>query len=245
MVVLVAASACGRIGFDAHGDGGHTDTAADAYTGCPVIAAAAGREHACAIDAKGQVWCFGHRRRAGSVRRRSTRVTPRSCRFRWRRRRSQQVATSRARASSTGPCSAGATDRLASTATAVPFLVGHGGLRPWKPPSIPQSARTPHVSCARAITPSSARRRCVVSVRPDKMTQLISPRLFQARQVPRRWCWTSKRLWLLANGTLECWGRNSAGQLATNDRVDRFGASPGCRATAMLMSVAAAKHLRR
>src|SRR5688572_24878876 len=54
-LVLLVACACGRIGFDARGDGGGTD----AFAGCPVISAAAGRNHTCAVDRDGRVWCFG------------------------------------------------------------------------------------------------------------------------------------------------------------------------------------------
>src|ERR1043165_4089174 len=59
-VVLITA-ACGRFGFDARDDAGVTDAdaGADAYTGCPVVAASAGREHTCALDMQGNVWCFG------------------------------------------------------------------------------------------------------------------------------------------------------------------------------------------
>ena len=31
----------------------------DAFTGCPITTAATGREHTCAVDVKGNVWCFG------------------------------------------------------------------------------------------------------------------------------------------------------------------------------------------
>ncbi|HTL33716.1 MAG TPA: hypothetical protein VL326_11360 [Kofleriaceae bacterium] len=57
LVLLTAA--CGRVGFDARDDAGLSDAGPDAYTGCPVVAASAGREHTCALDMRGNVWCFG------------------------------------------------------------------------------------------------------------------------------------------------------------------------------------------
>src|SRR5688572_27483321 len=55
LVVLACACACGRISFDARND----SAAADAFVGCPVTTAAAGRNQTCAVDQRGAVWCFG------------------------------------------------------------------------------------------------------------------------------------------------------------------------------------------
>ncbi|NVB76854.1 MAG: hypothetical protein HOV81_00530 [Kofleriaceae bacterium] len=56
LCVALVVTGCGRIGFDAaSGDAG-----GDAYAGCPVVAAAAGQQHTCAIDARGDVWCWGY-----------------------------------------------------------------------------------------------------------------------------------------------------------------------------------------
>src|SRR5687768_13151270 len=56
---MLITGACGRVGFDAHDGAVTRDAGIDAYTGCRVVAAAAGREHTCALDEKGSVWCFG------------------------------------------------------------------------------------------------------------------------------------------------------------------------------------------
>ena len=48
ITLALVLAACGRLHFDVQ----PTDS-------CPVIAAAAGREHTCAVDQRGAVWCFG------------------------------------------------------------------------------------------------------------------------------------------------------------------------------------------
>lgn len=62
VVVAMLVAGCGRIGFDAlgAGDGGGSDTPGDGPGTSCFRGLATGRMSTCAIDARGDVWCWGH-----------------------------------------------------------------------------------------------------------------------------------------------------------------------------------------